>query len=83
MNKRRTPSEPTSEQHRKEIEEHLSEYLKSGKAIQQIPSGVSGQDPLGRSRQHITLGSSKKRAEAANAADAEPAAKTANSGKDG
>ena len=37
------PKSPSSPETRKQIEKDISAFLKSGKKIQQIPSGVSGQ----------------------------------------
>ncbi len=44
---------------RDEIEDHIAAFLKSGKTIQKIPTGQSGQDALA-SRRHIRLGNKKK-----------------------
>jgi len=44
---------------RKTLAADVRAYLDSGKEIEQVPSGVSGQDPLG-SQRHIVLGNKKK-----------------------
>ena len=45
---------------RKSIEADVKAYLKSGKKIEQVPTGFTNQDPMG-GRRHIVLGPSKKR----------------------
>ena len=46
---------------RKTIAADLQAFLAAGKAIEEIPSGVSGQDPLVR-RKHIVIGRGRKAA---------------------
>ena len=46
---------------RKTLEADLKEFLAAGKKIQEIPAGVSGQDPLVR-RKHIVIGRGRKAA---------------------
>jgi hypothetical protein len=43
---------------RKMLERDVAAYLKSGQKIQQIATGVSGQDPTG-TRKQLVLGPSK------------------------
>jgi phage baseplate assembly protein gpV len=40
---------------RQSIEEQVEAFLKSGGEIQQIPSGVSGQQDNSRTRKHIVI----------------------------
>ena len=49
------PKTPSSPEARKQIEKDVAAFLKSGKKIQRIPSGVSGQDGLGN-RKQLVLG---------------------------
>ncbi|MAG00397.1 MAG: hypothetical protein QF921_03230 [Pseudomonadales bacterium] len=56
--KNRIPAQSTHEM-RKTLAADVRAYLDSGKEIEQVPSGVSGQDPLG-SQRHIVLGNKKK-----------------------
>jgi hypothetical protein len=55
------PKTPSSPEARKQIEKDVAAFLKSGKKIQRIPSGVSGQDGLGN-RKQLVLGPSSKAA---------------------
>ena len=50
----------TSQDMRETLEADVRAYLKSGKKIEQVPTGFTNQDPLS-SRRHIVLGPSKKR----------------------
>ncbi len=45
---------------REALEADVQAYLKSGKKIEQVPTGFTNQDPL-RGRRHLMLGPSKKR----------------------
>jgi|GEM_PF-6023845 len=53
-------SEPTTAERRRAIEADVQEFLKKGQKIEQVPTGVSGQDRFGRSK-HIVLGRGKSR----------------------
>ena len=53
------PKTPSSPEARKQIEKDVAAFLKSGKKITRIPSGVSGQDGLGN-RKQLVLGPSSK-----------------------
>jgi hypothetical protein len=53
-------SEPTTAERRRAIEKDVQEFLKAGQKIEQVPTGVSGQDRFGRSK-HIVLGRGKSR----------------------
>jgi hypothetical protein len=46
---------------RRQLDADVAEFLKSGKKIQQIPTGVSSQD-YSKGRKHIVLGKSKQQA---------------------
>ena len=59
MSKKRNHNGPSSEERRRTLEDDVRAFLKSGKKIEQIPTGVSGQDQLGRGK-HITLGRPKQ-----------------------
>jgi hypothetical protein len=50
---------PSNASQRAAIRAHLDAYLESGKAIQMIPTGQSGENVLA-SRRHIRLGQPKK-----------------------
>jgi hypothetical protein len=60
MNRKKAQSEPSTLERRKSIEADVQAFLASGKKIEQIPTGVSGQDAFGRSK-HIVLGRPKSR----------------------
>ncbi|MCZ6888902.1 MAG: hypothetical protein O7H39_10445 [Gammaproteobacteria bacterium] len=45
---------------RRSIEKDIEAFLATGKKIEQIPTGVSGQDPLGRSK-HIVISRHRKK----------------------
>jgi hypothetical protein len=47
---------------RRQLDADVEQFLKSGKKIQQIPTGVSSQD-YSKGRKHIVLGKSKQQAE--------------------
>jgi len=55
------PKIPSSPEARKQIEMDIAAFLKSGKKIQRIPTGVSGQDSLGN-RKQLVLGPSSSKA---------------------
>ena len=59
-NKKSKSGEPSTGERRKAIEADLRAFLASGNKIQQIPTSVSGQDPLGRTK-NLVLGRSTKR----------------------
>ncbi len=50
----------SSHELRKTLEGDVQAFLKSGKKIEQIPTGFTNQDPLG-GRRHIVLSPNKKR----------------------
>ncbi len=50
---------PTPADIRRQLDEDVEKFLKSGKKIQQIASGVSTQD-YAKGRKHIVLGKSNK-----------------------
>ncbi len=52
-------SNPTPADLRRKLDEDVEKFLKSGKKIQQIPTGVSTQD-YAKGRKHIVLGKSNK-----------------------
>ncbi len=58
--KKKADSRVSTQDMRKSIEADVKAYLKSGKKIEQVPTGFTNQDPLG-GRRHIVLGPSKKR----------------------
>lgn len=47
---------------RRQLDADVERFLKSGKKIQQIPTGVSSQD-YSKGRKHIVLGKSKQQGE--------------------
>ena len=55
---------------RRQLDADVEKFLKSGKKIQQIPTGVSSQD-YSKGRKHIVLGKSKAQAEAQQAQQAQ------------
>jgi len=61
MNKRPSPNDPTAASRRRTLAADLDAFLASGRKIEQIPSGVSGQDPQGRSQKQIDLGNNRQR----------------------
>lgn len=54
------PGDPSSHERRKALAEDVQAFLDSGNEIEQVPTGVSGQDSLGRSK-HIVISRSRKR----------------------
>ncbi|MCZ6643037.1 MAG: hypothetical protein O7G86_19655 [Gammaproteobacteria bacterium] len=58
--KKKADARVSTKDMRKSIEADVKAYLKSGKKIEQVPTGFTNQDPLG-GRRHIVLGPSKKR----------------------
>jgi len=60
MSKKSVPNDASSRERRKALEVDLQSFFKSGKQIEQVPTGVSGQDRQGRSK-HIVLSRGKKR----------------------
>ncbi len=58
--KKKADTRVSTQDMRKSIEADVKAYLKSGKKIEQVPTGFTNQDPLG-GRRHIVLGPSKKR----------------------
>ncbi len=52
-------SNPTPADLRRKLDEDVEKFLKSGKKIQHIPTGVSTQD-YAKGRKHIVLGKSNK-----------------------
>ena len=61
MSRQRYSNEPPSGERRRALEQDIQAFLDSGKTIEQVPSGISGQDGQGRSRKHIVLGNKKRR----------------------
>jgi len=55
-----TPNDPSSHERRKSLANDVQAFLDKGKKIEQVPSGVSGQDSLGRSK-HIVISRNRKR----------------------
>lgn len=53
-------SDPSSHERRKALEDDVQAFLDAGKKIEQVPTGVSGQDNLGRSK-HIVISRTRKR----------------------
>ena len=53
-------NELSSRERRKTLADDVQAFLDSGKKIEQIPTGVSGQDNLGRSK-HIVISRNRKR----------------------
>ena len=60
MSKNPAISSPSSHERRKALASDVQAFLDSGKKIDQIPDGVSGQDALGRSK-HIVISRNRKR----------------------
>jgi len=58
VSKQKQPN-PTPADLRRQLDEDVEKFLKSGKKIQQIPTGVSTQD-YAKGRKHIVLGRSNK-----------------------
>ena len=52
-------SETSPELRRKSIEEDVAAYLAAGNKIEEVPSGISSQDPQGRGKQ-LRLGPPKE-----------------------
>ncbi len=50
----------SSQELRKTLEGDVQAFLKSGKKIEQVPTGFTNQDPLG-GRRHIVLSPNKRR----------------------
>jgi hypothetical protein len=71
MSKSKSP-QITNADLRSQLDADVERFLKSGKKIQQIPTGVSSQD-YSKGRKHIVLGKSRQQAEAASQAPAEQA----------
>ena len=63
MKQKKSP-EDSSESRRKTIEADVAAYLAAGNKIDEVPTGVSSQDPQGGSKQ-LRLGPSKAKQEAA------------------
>ena len=57
---------------RRQLDADVEKFLKAGKKIQQIPTGVSSQD-YSKGRKHIVLGKSKAQVEAQQAQQAQQA----------
>ncbi|NIP13376.1 MAG: hypothetical protein GWM88_00990 [Pseudomonadales bacterium] len=55
-----TTSQSSNADLRRQLDADVEKFLKSGKKIQQIPTGVSSQDYT-KGRKHIVLGKSKPR----------------------
>lgn len=53
-------NELSSRERRKTLADDVQAFLDSGKKIEQVPTGVSGQDNLGRSK-HIVISRTRKR----------------------
>lgn len=53
-------SDASSHERRKAIADDVQAFLDAGKKIEQVPTGVSGQDNLGRSK-HIVISRTRKR----------------------
>jgi hypothetical protein len=60
MAKKMTPISPSSRERRQTLADDVQAFLDSGRKIEQVPSGVSGQDSLGRSR-NIVISRNRKR----------------------
>ena len=60
MSKKSNPTDPSSHERRKSLADDVQAFLDSGKQIEQVPVGVSGQDSLGRSK-HIVISRNRKR----------------------
>jgi hypothetical protein len=60
MANKSSANDPSSHERRKSLAVDLQAFLDSGKKIEQVPSGVSGQDSLGRSK-HIVISRNRKR----------------------
>lgn len=60
MSNKLKPNDPSSHERRKALAEDVQAFLDSGKKIEHVPTGVSGQDSLGRSK-HIVISRSRKR----------------------
>ena len=52
-------SDISPESRRKAIEADVASFLAKGNKIEQVPSGLSSQDPQGRSSRQIRLGATK------------------------
>lgn len=61
MNNKPTSNDLTAASRRRALAADLEAFLASGRQIEQIPSGVSGQDPQGRSQKQIDLGNNRQR----------------------
>ena len=61
-----TAKQPAASETSESIEEQVKAYLKKGGEIQQIESGVSGQQSMGE-RKHINLGNSSTQKPETNA----------------
>jgi hypothetical protein len=60
MANKSVPSETSSHERRKALAADVQAFLDSGKQIEQVPTGLSGQDSLGRSKQ-IVISRNRKR----------------------
>ena len=60
MSNKLKPNDPSSHERRKALAADVQAFLDAGKKIEQVPTGVSGQDSLGRSK-HIVISRSRKR----------------------
>lgn len=60
MARKPIPTEPSSRERRKTLAADVQAFLDSGNKIEQVPTGVSGQDSLGRSK-HIVIRRQRKR----------------------
>lgn len=50
----------SNEEMRATLESDVRAYIKSGKKVEQVPTGFTNQDPLARGRRQIVLGGPKK-----------------------
>jgi len=60
MSKKNAPIDPSSHERRLALADDVQAFLDKGKKIEQVPTGVSGQDSLGRSK-HIVISRNRKR----------------------
>ena len=60
MATKNTSSNVSSRERRKALAEDVQAFLDSGNKIEKVPTGVSGQDSLGRSKQ-IVISRNRKR----------------------
>ena len=59
MSKKKAKSEQSAQDIRYALEQDIAAFLKAGKKIQKIPTGVSGQEQTS-GRRHLVLGHGKK-----------------------